>query len=192
MSGKESIIEKIREDARIKANSTLEEGSKRAQEAINVARNDANIYKEKNMAESYAEREEIISRKITVAHLDVKKTILQAKKEIIDKAFEEAVKLIKSDEKGYLSLIERMLGFAEDGDEIVISEEDKKTVKKKFITDTASGYGKKVSVRSGYGSFCGGIMICGKGSDKNLTLEAELSAIRSEYEPEIAGVLFGE
>ena len=80
MTGKEAIIEKIKSDARQKANSTLEEGAKKAQEAIAIARSDAKIYKDKHMEESYVERDEIINRKITVANLEVKKILLQAKK----------------------------------------------------------------------------------------------------------------
>ena len=192
MTGKEAIIDKIRQDARQKANSTLEEGSKRAQEAISIAYNDARIYKEKNMAESYAERDEIVRRKITVANLEVKKMTLQAKKQIIDKAFEEAVGLIKADKDGYLALIKRMMRFAEDGDVVVIAEADKKLVSKDFIVKQAAEYGKKVTVSDEYGAFCGGLILRSENADKNLTLEEELNGVRRDYEPAIAEVLFGE
>ena len=192
MSGKDAIIEKIRADARQKANSTLEEGNRKAQEAISIAYNDVKIYKEKNMAESYAERDEIVRRKITVANLEVKKLLLQAKKEIIDRAFEEALQAVKADKKGYEALIKRMLSFAEDGDEAVISESDKDVITAAFIASCAKEYGKKVTLSPTYGNFAGGIMLTGKGSDKNLTLEVELNAVRGEYEPAIAELLFGE
>ncbi len=192
MTGKEAIIDKIRQDAIQKANSTLEEGSKRAQEAISIAYNDAKIYKEKNMAESYAERDEIVRRKITVANLEVKKMMLQAKKQVIDRAFDEAVALIKADKKGYLALIGRMLKFAEDGDEVVISETDKDTVSKDFVVKEGAKYGKKVTASKTYGAFCGGIILRSENADKNLTLEEELSGVRREHEPAIAEVLFGE
>ena len=116
MTGKEAIIEKIRADARQKVNSTLEEGARKAQEAIALARADVKIYKDRNMSESYAERDEIINRRITVANLDVKKLILKAKVTAIDKAFEEATKEIKADKSRYLELIKRMIKFADDGD----------------------------------------------------------------------------
>ena len=192
MNGKDAIIEKIRADARGKANSTLEEGAKRAQETIAIALNDAKIYKEKNMAESYAEREEILRRRETVANLEVKKLLLQAKKTVIDKAFEEAVTAIKKDEKRYLALITRMLSYAEDGDVVVIAKSDKTLVKKAFIEDEAKKAGKKVTVSATYGDFCGGLILSGKGVDKNLTLENELNTVRTEYETSIADILFGE
>lgn len=192
MSGKDAIIEKIRADARQKANSTLEEGNRKAQEAISIAYNDAKIYKEKNMAESYAERDEIVRRKITVANLEVKKLLLQAKKEIIDRAFEEAIQAVKADKKGYEALIKRMLSFAEDGDEVIVSEKDKDLVTEAFVAKCAKEYGKNITLGKTYGDFAGGIVLTGKGSDKNLTLEVELNTVRSEYEPAIAELLFGE
>lgn len=192
MTGKEAIIDKIRADARQKANSTLEEGTKKAQEAISIAYNDAKIYKEKNMAESYAERDEIVRRKITVANLEVKKLLLQAKKQVIDKAFSEAISAVKEDKEGYKALIKRMLSFAEDGDEVIVSESDKESITPDFIAKCAKEYGKKITFSPTYGTFAGGIILSGKGSDKNLTLEVELTNIRSEYEPAIADILFGE
>ena len=192
MTGKEAIIEKIKSDARQKANSTLEEGAKKAQVAIAIARSDAKIYKDKHMEESYVERDEIINRKITVANLEVKKILLQAKKEIIDKAFNEAVVSIKSEEKSYLALIKRMLAYCENDDTVIIAESDKNIISKNFIVKTANEYGKRVNVSETYGKFKGGIILSGKNSDKNLTLDVELSELRDEYEPHIAEILFGE
>ena len=192
MTGKEAIIEKIRADARQKVNSTLAEGARKAQEAIALARAGVKIYKDRNMSESYAERDEIINRRITVANLDVKKLILKAKVTAIDKAFEEATKEIKADKSRYLELIKRMIKFADDGDTVIISESDKDVITGQFIDECAKNYGKKISLSREYGAFIGGIMLSGDNSDKNLTLEAELSELRGKYESQIAEMLFGE
>lgn len=191
-NGKDAIIRKIKEDAIIKANSTLEEGAERAKTAIDNAVRDADVYKRDNMAESYVERDEIIKRKTTVASLEVKKLVLQAKKQIVDKAFDEAAKLIKSDEKAYKNLIERMLSFVEDGDEIVLSEFDEKLVSDEFVEKAVKKLGKKATISEKRGSFKGGIKLVGKNTDKNLTLEAELAEFRREEESVVAQILFGE
>ncbi len=191
-NGKDAIIRKIKEDAIIKANSTLEEGAARAKTTIDNAVRDADVYKRDNMAESYVERDEIIKRKTTVASLEVKKLVLQAKKQIVDKAFDEAAKLIKSDEKAYKNLIERMLSFVEDGDEIVLSEFDEKLVSDEFVEKTVKKLGKKATISEKRGSFKGGIKLVGKNTDKNLTLEAELAEFRREEESVVAQILFGE
>lgn len=191
-NGKDAIIRKIKEDAMIKANSTLEEGAARAKTTIDNAVRDADVYKRDNMAESYVERDEIIKRKTTVASLEVKKLVLQAKKQVVDKAFDEAAKLIKSDEKAYKNLIERMLSFVEDGDEIVLSEFDEKLVSDEFVEKTVNKLGKKATISEKRGSFKGGIKLVGKNTDKNLTLEAELAEFRREEESVVAQILFGE
>lgn len=191
-NGKDAIIRKIKEDAIIKANSTLEEGAARAKTTIDNAVRDADVYKRDNMAESYVERDEIIKRKTTVASLEVKKLVLQAKKQIVDKAFDEAAKLIKSDEKAYKNLIERMLSFVEDGDEIMLSEFDEKLVSDEFVEKAVKKLGKKATISEKRGSFKGGIKLVGKNTDKNLTLEAELAEFRREEESVVAQILFGE
>lgn len=191
-NGKDAIIRKIKEDAIIKANSTLEEGAARAKTTIDNAVRDADVYKRDNMAESYVERDEIIKRRTTVASLEVKKLVLQAKKQVVDKAFDEAAKLIKSDEKAYKNLIERMLSFVEDGDEIVLSEFDGKLVSDEFVEKTVNKLGKKATISEKRGSFKGGIKLVGKNTDKNLTLEAELAEFKREEESVVAQILFGE
>ena len=144
------------------------------------------------MAESYEERSNILKRKETVANLEVKKLFLQAKKEVIDKAFKEAVAAIKKDEASYKALVSRMISFAEDGDEIVVAKADEKVLTEKFLTEAAKKCGKEIKKFSVSDAFEGGIVLKGNGVDKNLTLENELTAVRNEYEVEIADILFGE
>lgn len=189
MSGKEAIIEKIMSDGRAIVNSTLEEANNFSAEEISVAQNDVKVYREKNMAESFLEREEIIRRKITVANLEVKKLVLQAKQELIGDTFADAVKAIKSDKKNYESLIKRMLKFANDGDIVTFSQQDKDLFDEKWLKANTEA---KVVINKKYGAFSGGIILEGLGSDKNMTLEVELSSIRNSYEPEIAAIMFGE
>lgn len=191
MTGKEAIVAKIISDARIIANSTLEEASNRGKEILLVAENDARIYREKNMAESIAEREENIRRKITVANLEVKKMILQTRQKLMAEAFEKAIEAIKEDTSAYLALLDGMLSYASDGDEVVLSEDDKKLVNAKWLSGKASDKGKKFRF-GGYAPFRGGMIIKGEGSDKNLTLEVEMKAVKERYEPVIAELLFGE
>lgn len=190
MNGKEAIIEAILSDARTKANSTLEEAGKRGDEILSVAENDARIYREKNMSESYAEREEIVRRRITVGNLEVKKTILATKQEIVAEAFSKAIDEIRADVRGYLALLSGMLENAEDGDVVTFAEADRSLVGEKWLKGKADESKKKLAF-GGYGDFAGGIVLSGNGSDKNLSLEVELASVKEKFEPEIAGILFG-
>lgn len=189
MSGKEAIIEKILSDARAIVNSTLEEANIFSAEEISVAQNDVKVYREKNMAESYEEREEIIRRKITVANLEVKKLMLQAKQELLSVAFADTIAAVKTDTLGYQKLVEAMLTMANDGDIVTFSQSDKDLFDVKWLKAHTS---KAVTINKNYGEFCGGVILEGSGSDKNMTLEVELDSVRNNHEPEIAGILFGE
>lgn len=191
MKGKEAIVEKIVSDARAIANSTLEEASACGRSTIAAAENDARIYREKNMRESYEERDEIIRRKTTVANLEVKKLVLAKKQQVISQAFSEAVRLIKADRQGYFDILKGMISKADDGDKIFFSVSDADIVDEKWLLDAAKEQKKDVTF-GGYGSFVGGMVAEGGDSDKNMTLEVELQAIRESYEATIADILFGE
>lgn len=189
MTGKEAIIEKILADARAIANSTLEEAGKRGSEIIGVAQRDAEIYREKNMKESYAEREETVRRRITAANLEVKKTLLAAKQALISEAFDKAVEDIRADKKTYLKLLDGMLDCAADGDTVTFSESDKDIISKKWLDGKAADRNIKLNF-GGFGNFRGGMIISDGGSDKNLSLEVEIKSVREIYEPQIADILF--
>ncbi len=192
MSGKDAIIEKIRSDAQDVMTGLSEDANKKGMEIIHVAQNDAKIYAEKQMTESYAERDEIIRRRITVANLEVKKIILAAKQKVIKDAFEKAADAIRADKKRYEKMLAGMVQCADDGDVITFSEKDKGLVTDAWFASVIKKMDKKPKKSDTYGDFSGGILIAGKGSDKNFTLEVELSGVREDYEPQIAKLLFGE
>lgn len=190
MKGKEAIIDKIISDARKIANTTSEEGSAKAQELINAAENDAKLYRKKNREESELERADIIRRRIANANLAVKKLVLAAKQEVIGRVFSESVQAIIKD-KSYPDYLKSLLKFASDGDTVIVSKNDKKVLTKKYVDDYAKASGIKLSY-SADGEFSGGLILSGIGSDKNLTVEAEVDAARSEVEPVVAEMIFGE
>lgn len=192
MKGKEAIIQKIIGDAKKAASSTMEEAGVNADEILNIARNDAKIYKDRHMSESFSEREEIIKRKISMANLEARKMLLQEKQKIIEKSFEKAVEKIRDDKEKYVELIINMLTFAENGDTVVISEKDKDIITEEFILAEAKKKKIKVNISKKYGAFSGGIILSGTESDKNFSLEVELAHLRSVAEPEIAKIMFGE
>lgn len=192
MSGTEAIINKIMGDARAVVNSTLEEANLNAEEILKTANNDAAIYLEQNMRASYAERDDIVRRRITNANLEVKKIMLKAKQDIIDKTFAKAAAAIKSDETIYKGYIASLLEFAENGDEVVLAEADRKTITKAFVKEKAKALGINIKISEVYGEFLGGIILTSEKTDKNLSLETELALIRNEIEPEIAEMLFGD
>lgn len=192
MSGREAIIAQIISDARLRANTTSQEAGKKATETIAIAENDAKIYFKKHMQESYEEREEIIRRRLSAAQLESRKMYLETKQGILKEVFDETIASIKKDSSSYKKLAEKMIAQADDGDIVIVSEEDKKIFTSDFVKKAGEKAGKKVSISNEYGNFAGGIILCGKKTDKNMTLEVELETVRDLYEPEIVKLLFKE
>ena len=192
MSGKDAIIEKIRSDAQEVITGVSEDANKKGMEIIHNALNDAKIYSDKQMNDSFAERDEIIRRRITVANLEVKKLLLATKQKIMEETFKKAADAVRADKKGYEAMLIGMLKCADDGDEITFSVKDKDLATDKWFSDACKKAGKKLVKNPVFGDFSGGILIAGKVSDKNFTLEVELASVREENEPQIAKLLFGE
>lgn len=192
MNNKETIIQKILDDAEKVAQSNINEAENTAKQILDRAKRDIEKYKQDNASKADDLYKDALERSQVVSNLDCKKIILNAKKATIDKAFDEAVADIKKDKKGYLGLLEKMISScAEDGDEVVICEEDGKVITKKFIGDLSKKLGKNLTLSEEYGDFAGGVILSGKNYDKNLTLELELGAIRQEMENKISDILFG-
>ena len=189
--GKNEIIKKIKKDAERISLSTLDEANAKAKEIIALAYNDAKIFKENYMSKSYAKRDEIMHRKATVAVLEVKKIILKKKQDILENVYAQAVEKIKSDKKAYLKLINAMLKNASKKDTIVISKSDANVITKKVIQDFNKENGYALTLSDTYGDFIGGIMIEGKISDIDLSLDVEMDLIREATEQEVAKMIFG-
>ena len=192
MKGKEAIINRIIKDSQKIATSTSEEGVQKAQEIINAAENDAKIYRSKNRQESEREREDIIRRRITVANLEVKKLLLKAKQEIINKSFSQSADEIRKDKKNYKKMLIKMFEYAADNDTVTISQNDKDILTAQDVQKIAKEKNITLKLNKSYGKFQGGVVLSNKQTDKNLTLEVELSSLRDEIEPEIAEMLFEE
>jgi V/A-type H+-transporting ATPase subunit E len=187
------IIERIISDATSIATSTLEEGKIKADEIIADAENNARIYIENARREFDTLSANIIERKKNIAMLEVRKWILKAKKDVLDKAFEKALeRLLQLKKDKYLKIIDGMLEYAEDGDIVCISEKDKRTITKKFITDYAVSRGIKLNVSSESVNIDAGLILISTALEKDLSFKSELSLLRDEIESEIALILFGK
>lgn len=192
MNNKEAIIQKIIDDAQAVADNNISEAQAKASQELNRALKEVDNYKQANKDNAQKLYDDALARTLVVSNLDCKKLVLNAKKATIDKAFEDAIDDIKKDKKAYLSLVESMVsGCCEDGDSVVICEQDAKVITKKFVSDLSKKLGKKLSLSEEYGDFNGGVILSGKNYDKNLTLDLELSTIRQEIESKISDILFG-
>ena len=192
MNNKDAIIQKIMDDAKKVAEGNIKEANDTASQIFARAQKEIDKLEAANEGKADALYEDALSRSAVVANLDCKKLMLNAKKEIVNKVFDEALDAFVAEKKDYLALVEKMISSCcEDGDEVVICERDGKVITKKFIADIAKKTGKKLSLSGEFGDFKGGVLLIGKNYDKNLTLDLELQSVRENIESKIVEILFG-
>ena len=193
MNNKEEIIQKIIDDANATRQANLAVANDTANQILARAQRQVDRFVESNCHREDELYGEALERSKVVANLDVKKLLQGKKKAIIDMAFDEALDAIKADKKTYLALVEGMiLSCCEDGDEVVIAQDDDKIITKKLIADLAKKSKKSIKKSDEFGDFKGGVILSGKNYDKNLTLELELSLIKEKIESNIDSILFGD
>lgn len=192
MDGQQKIIDKILSDATHDAGEMLSEALKKAEALVAAKQAEADAEYDLSVEEARKAGEEVVRRRLTVADLEVKKLLLSAKKQAVDEAFEESLKkLLALPKEEYTALVESMIASAaDDGDVVVISENDKNVLTKAVFDKISAKIGKKLTLSDTFGNFKGGVMLLGKGVDKNLTFESELALLRDEVEPEVAKIMF--
>ena len=192
MDGQQKIIDKILSDAKHDAGEMLSEALKKAEALVAAKQSEADAEYDLSVEEARKAGEEVVRRRLTVADLEVKKLLLSAKKQAVDEAFEESLKkLLALPKEDYTALVGSMIASAaDDGDVVVISENDKNVLTKAVFDKISAKIGKKLTLSDTFGNFKGGVMLLGKGVDKNLTFESELALLRDEVEPEVAKIMF--
>lgn len=194
MNGVDNIINKIITDATEQAEEITLSAQKKADNLYCDTQKKVNDYKNELDSQLANYKSEYEKRMNTVAELDIKKQLLGIKKEQLNKVLVSAKeKLLGMPKIDYLKIIEKMISSnANDGDEVIISKQDKDVITESFISKVGSNIKKKITLSNNYGDFTGGIILSSANVDKNLTFDVELKAIFEEKETEISKILFGE
>lgn len=192
MDGKEAIIKRIKTDAEKKAREIIDSAEKTADERKADAENWAKDYLATQEKVLKRDVDDVMSRRITVADLDVRKIILDAKQQVIkgvlDAVYEKLCALDKAD---YLKLVERLIEEnAETGDEIVLSCD--KVLTADDVKNLKVYAEKKLSVSKSFGDFKGGVYLIGKTCDKSLTFKSLIDEDRETLITKVANLLFGK
>lgn len=199
MQGIERIKEKIIEEAEREKARILSEADSKAKEIFERAKKKAeeteNIIIEKAKKQAEEEKRKIIS----MAELEEKKRLLQAKQEIIDGVFKEAKdKIRQMDDESYKNLIFKMLIQSAAGDEeVVVAENDRERITKEFIekvNEELKKQGKQgdLKITSYSKDISGGFILRSKNIEINGTFEYLIAVKREELETEVAKILFEE
>ncbi len=194
MNSSKVILDKIINDNTAIINENIKKANDTASEIISKAQADADAQVADFKSGLKAEYNEILRRGEVVANLDAKKILMSAKSKAVDNLFQKTLEqLALLDKKKYLAIIENLLKkYAEDGDIVIISSQDKGKINQKFVDDIAKNMGIKLSLAKDFGSFNGGVILAGKNSDKNLSFDMELLQLREECETQISSMLFEE
>ena len=128
MNNKDSIINKIINDAKAEAKEIVASAEAKRAEAVKKAEEDIKKREEEALSPKEDVIAAIISRRVTVARIDAKKNVLMTENAIMEKAFNEALDAVVSDKKYGEILVALLEKYLEDGDEVVIAENDKKIV----------------------------------------------------------------
>ena len=191
--GKEAILDKIQSDAQIHAKAIVEEANNKANEILAVVAEGCKAYLANTKSEIDSLEIDVANRSEAVAKLDAKKLILKAKTQIVDDTFKLALQKLQKLPKNKLTkVLMGMLNYAEDGDVITISANEKDIITKDVVSAYAKEKGIKLSLNKSFGDFDGGMMLSGSGIDKNLTFEVELALLRDTIEAEVAKELLAD
>lgn len=193
----DAITEKILEDARQSAAQTLREANERAQET--QRRSEAEIVKKRDQAMDEARREcvGLRDRMLRMAELDERKNLLSMKRQVIDQAFEDALKRMRAmDEASARAYLKRLiLESAQGGEQIITDSADRKLYSEAFLAELNA----ELKKRGGSGALtlsdekrpmAGGFVLKRQGVEINCTYEAVLRESRASLEAQVASMLF--
>lgn len=192
MEGAQAIIERIIKDAEAKAEFYISDARKKAADDTAKAQEWANLYIDSQKDGVKKESEGIISRRVTVAGIDAKKTVLSKKQAVIDGVLEKVYGMLCGMKKSdYAAFVDKLIEEnAEEGDTVILSKDGVLT--KKDISALPSVARYKLAVADKSGDFIGGVYLSGEKSDKDITFRAVIDDKKEDLSAYIAQSLFGD
>lgn len=189
----DQIFSKIIEQATAEAAAITETATKEVRRIISDGEKEAQLHKERAIAQ-YRETEEFLLRKkLTAQKLAARKHILQVKKDVMDECFKEAVQqLVNLNKNDYKKLISGMLAAisVKDAAELIFSIKDKPLINPGYVRSANPDLNvKKISfsedIKAGFIFKTDKIRI-------DNSLETIVASMREKLEPEVGKILFEE
>ena len=193
MEGKDAIINSIIATAESKAQAIVADAIAEKDSLLEMKRNRLEQRERETLAHAEEEARKTVERKVTLAELDRRKLLLKAKQALIDKVYDAAIaKTLNMTDNVYRDFIGGLVKrYADDGDEVMVSERDVRRLPYDWATKLGESIGKYLSLSGKHHDARGGVVLVGYKCDKNLTLDTLVKQIRPETEAEIAEKLFG-
>lgn len=191
----EKVSKKILEDARKGAEEIGEEANRKAREIGERAAAEAKEIKEKSKAEASDAARDEEGRLIALAKLELRKSLLTAKRSLVDETFEKAVSRLNSLERGeYQKFVKRLLlDAAESGDEEVVVSPKEDRIDKQFLRKVSKELHSKGTLKLSQEKreMKGGFVLKKGRVEVKATFDSLVDGLRDELEIEVARLLFG-
>lgn len=198
MSSK-ALTDKIMQSAQSEAQKTAAEIMDRALESEKLILQRAKDECDGIIADAEAKAASNVKAASLVAGLDGRKALLHAKRQVIDKAFDEAKSrvLALDGQKRLEYLVYLIVKYAPCEEiELTVNENDGALLSNGCISNIEASLSERfnkparVTLSDTWGDFSGGVYMTGAAIDVNATYEAVFAEVRSKSEAEIAGILF--
>jgi V/A-type H+-transporting ATPase subunit E len=194
----ENILKRIDDESAAAVDGIISEAESDAERIKQEYASEGEELKADLEARARAKAEEERRRLLVNEELQLRKKILEKKREILESLYSEAAEKIKSiSEEEYLDLMKLLIrGRAISFEEELVVPKDRGDIFGKTFLDSLnrSSGGKKgsFSISDEPGDFSWGVVLVEGKRRIDLTLDVLLAQLRDRIEPEIAAVLFAD
>lgn len=194
----EKIVERIKEDAKVKATEIIKKGETEAKRLKEETEEELKSLKERLISSGEREARDLKRQMLAMARLEARNSFLQAKQNLLEKVFQEAKqRLLKMPQPDYEKLLYQMVvKVASGGEEIILSEEDRKRLGKNWLnrvnSELAKQGKKELKLAGKNRPINRGFILSHEGVEVNYSFEDLVTSIREEIEPRIIELLFGK
>lgn len=196
MSGLEKMKSQILDEANHSAAEQLAEAKAKAEEIIQTAKAEAEAESLKISQKSDAAVQTYAERIKSACDMQRKKSLLQAKQEVISDVLTQAYeKVLQLEDSAYFEMIRNMLDkYVQAGDGMIwFSEKDLKRLPEGFekeIQETAKSKGGTLALSREPKEMTGGFVLVYGGIEENCTMKAMFESRKDELSDHVSKLLF--
>ena len=195
----QAILQKIEDDARASAMQAKADAEKKAGELKAASRAKVEAMCEETVRQANAESVALAERMGRMAELDLRKQLLQKKRDVMDEAFAQAkAELCATPAQAARAfLLTQAAAAARGGETLIVGASNAAWFDDSFVTELNAALG--AAGKPGQIAFGGerregvtGAILSLEGTEVYATFESLLDSVRDEMETEIAQILFNE
>lgn len=191
MQGKEGMIENILNGARTAAAAMIDEASCLVKDNTEKLKAELAAKLTAAKADAQTEAQSVYDGLVKLGRLEADKSLLRVKRDCVDAVYRSVrADIVALPDAEYSALMQKLvIRYANDGDEIIISERDAKRITAAWVKKAATAAGKKLTLSKTNGDFECGLILRGDKYDRDLTPDAIVEDLRERTESEVVKVL---